>query len=194
MAAGARMNPIIDLTFSRDWTAEILPRRALILPQRHFTYPREAEEIERGALEVLIHPADADPFLATCALGFGDPSAPTGIWSCPGPRQICVLSGGYAYLIDTANPQQFMHLPLRPVLEVRSLSEQNLLLFAGHHSLLAWGAEAEAWQSGRLSWEGINILDVDVDELHGLGWDLMTDRDIPFTVDLRTGKHTGGIS
>ena len=187
------MNPTIDLTFARDWTAEILPRRPLILPQRHFTYPREAEEIERGALEVLIHPADADPFLATCALGFADPSAPRGLWSCPGPRHICVLSGGYAYLIDTANPQHFTHLPLRPVLEVRTLPEQNLLLFAGHHSLLAWGAEGEAWQSGRLSWEGINILDVGIDEIHGLGWDLLTDRDVPFTVDLRTGKHTGGI-
>ena len=41
--------------------------------------------------------------------------------------------------------------------------------------------------------EGINILDVANDEIHGLGWDLLTDRDVPFTVDLRTGKHTGGI-
>jgi hypothetical protein len=28
--------------------------------------------------------------------------------------------------------------------------------------------------------------------LHGTGWDLHTDRDIPFALDLTTGHHTGG--
>lgn len=31
----------------------MLAARPLILPPRHFVYPRDAEEVERGALEVL---------------------------------------------------------------------------------------------------------------------------------------------
>jgi hypothetical protein len=27
--------------------------------------------------------------------------------------------------------------------------------------------------------------------LHGFGWDLLTDRELPFTIDLRTGENTG---
>ncbi len=183
--------PTIDLTFPHTWTAEILPQRPLILPKRQFVYPRHAEEVERGALELRVNPADAEPFLATCALGFADPAAPTGLWSCPNPQWLCAVSGGYAYLVNTASPEQFTQVEYRPVLEVRALAEHKLLLFTGHHSLLAWGAQGQAWQTARLSWEGVQITRIEGDELHGIGWDLLTDSDLPFTVDLRTGAHYG---
>src|ERR1700676_4488463 len=114
--------PHIDDSFHHTWQAEIVPARPLILPRRHFIYPREAEEVERGALEVLVRPVNqplerlnperspsaqdsalesAQVFLATCALGFRDPAVPTGIWSAPNPNELCAVSGGYAYLIDT---------------------------------------------------------------------------------------------
>src|SRR5579871_1105225 len=56
--------PIIDFSFPHTWTAEILAARPLILPPRHYVYPRDAEEVERGALEVLIRPLankESDP-------------------------------------------------------------------------------------------------------------------------------------
>jgi hypothetical protein len=183
--------PTIDLTFPHTWTAEVLPQRPLILPKRQFVYPRHAEEVERGALELLVHPADAEPFLATCALGFADPAAPTGLWNCPDPAWLCAVAGGYAYLVNTASPEQFTQVEYRPVLEVRALPEHRLLLFTGHHSLLAWGAQGQAWQTARLSWEGVQITGIKGDELHGIGWDLLTDSDLPFTIDLRTGTRVG---
>jgi len=91
--------------FPHNWHAEILAARPLILPTRHFVYPAQAEEVERGALEVLVRPGALDSstpsreFLATCALGFRDPAMPTGLWSCPNPDEICAVSGGYAYMI-----------------------------------------------------------------------------------------------
>jgi hypothetical protein len=180
----------LDLTFPHAWTAQILPHRPLILPRRQFVYPRQAEEVERGALEVQIHPAGAEPFLATCALGFADPAVPTGVWSCPNPAWLCAVAGGYAYLVNTAQPEQFEQIEYRPVLQVRALPDHQLLLFAGHHSLLAWGTHGKAWQTARLSWEGIEITGIEGHELHGTGWDMLSDRDVPFTVDLRTGAHT----
>lgn len=181
---------IIDFTFAHDWTAEILPSRPLILPRRQFTYPRHAEEIERGALEVMVRPANAEQFLATFALGFADPSVPTGLWSCPQTQWLCAVSGGYAYLVDTAQPDQFTQVEYRPVLEVRVLREQNLLLFTGHYALTAWGAEGKAWETARLSSEGVQITKIEGSQLYGTGWDMRSDQDVPFTVDLRTGAHT----
>ena len=67
-------------------------------------------------------------------------------------------------------------------------SSMKLLLFGGHHSLEAWGSEGRVWQSPRLSWEGFEIMEVSGDLLHGTGWDMMTDSDVTFTVDLRTGE------
>jgi len=198
--------PVVDLSFAHSWQAQILTARPLILPTRHFVYPRQAEEVERGALELLIRPAagqvgecnpkpplgaqsspSAAEFLATCALGFLDPAVPTGLWSTPNPEEICAVSGGYAYLIDTTAPERFTMLACRPVLEVRPLPTQGLLLFVSHRAILAWGREGQAWQSETLSSEGVEIASIDGDVLHGLGWDILTAKEVPFSLDLRTG-------
>jgi hypothetical protein len=182
--------PIIDLSFPYRWQAEILAARPLILPTRHFVYPRAADEVERGALEVMIRPEapDATPFLATCALGFRDSAAPTGLWSTPKPEEICAVAGGYAYLIDTTAPERFTMLPYRPVLEVRAAVQENLLLFGGHHAILAWGAGGQAWEPARLSDEGVTIAGIDGGLLRGTGWEMKSDREKPFTLDLRSGR------
>jgi hypothetical protein len=178
----------VTLAFPHSWRAEILPKRPLIKPLRCYTYPREAEEVERGALEVMVQPAGkALKFLATFALGFADPVTPTGLWSCPNPDELCAVAGGYGYIVNTLDPASFTHLAFRPVLEVGSLPEQNLLVFVGHQALMAWGANGEAWQTRRLSSEGLRITEIGGNELYGFGWDLLSDREVPFIVDLRTG-------
>lgn len=182
--------PTVDLTFPHDWHATALAQRPLISPPRHFTYPRKVEEVERGALELMIRPSTGQgEFLATFALGYADPAVPTGVWAFPNPQWLCAVAGGYAYLVDTANPQEWQMVEYRPVLAVTAILSQRLLLFSGHHSLTAYGHNGKAWQTGRLSWEGFEILDTRGHILTGLGWDLMTDREFKFEVDLLTGNH-----
>ncbi len=189
--------PIVHLIFPHEWQAEILPARPTILPARHFVYPRDAEEVDRGALEVLIRPqaasdtAPAQPFLATCALGFRDAAAPTGLWAAPNSLELCAVSGGYAYLIDTARPERFTMIAYRPVLEVRALEREKLLLFVGHRSMLAWGADGVAWETGKLSDEGLTITGIEDGVLRGTGWEMMSDKEKAFAVDLGTGKIRG---
>jgi hypothetical protein len=183
------MNPIVDLSFPHRWQAEMLAARPLILPPMHFTYPRDAEEVERGALEVLVRPETSDVFLATCALGFRDPSVPSGLWSTPEPEKLCAVSGGYAYIIDTTAPEQFTMIPYRPVLEVRAVVENSLLLFVGHRSILAWGRDGQAWESERLSDEGVTIVKIENGILHGVGWEIRTDKETPFALDLASGQR-----
>ena len=180
----------MNLSFAHQWQAQILPQRPVILPRRHFVYPKEVEEIERGALEVLIRPdgTNGEPFLATCALGFRDPAVPTGIWSAPNSRDICVVSGGYAYIVDTEEPERFTMLPYRPVLQVKAVVEHGILLFVEHRTILAWGAQGEAWQTPKLSDEGVTITGVEGVFLHGLGWHMIADKEKPFKLDLRSGS------
>ena len=218
--------PTIDLSFPHRWEAEILPARPLILPPRHFVYPRAAEEVERGALEVLARPkfvaipelgapepalslskglpvletwdtkalspdpsvSNPQPFLATCALGFRDPAVPTGLWSTPKPEDLCAVSGGYAYIIDTTAPERFTMIEYRPVLAVRPIVALALILFVGHHSIVAWGRNGEAWRSPKLSDEGVTITSIEDTALHGVGWEMTTDKETPFTLDLRNGQ------
>ena len=182
--------------FARNWSAEILAAPPLIAPARQFTYPRqiagEEDALARGALQVMVLPAGSGNFLANCALGFTDPSMPIGIFACPNPQEMCAVAGGYAYVIDTAQPERSTHIALKPVVEVKPLAAQGLLVFSGFHSLIAWGHDGLAWESARLSWEGVRITGVDGNTLHGMGWNLLTDREVEFSVDLLTGHHRGG--
>jgi len=184
--------------FARTWRAEILKGAPLIAPARQFTYPREVageeDAMARGALQVLVHPESGGTFLATCALGFRQAAMPTGILGCPNPQEMCAVAGGYAYVLDTSAPERSTHIPLKPVVEVRSLVEEQLLVFVGFHAIAAWGASGMAWQTGRLSSEGVRVNEVGGGELRGFGWDMRTDKEVEFAVDLRTGGHTGGIA
>lgn len=184
-------------TFDRSWSAKILQAAPMIAPARQFLYPRliagEEDALSRGALQMMVRPTEGAEFLATCALGFTDASMPTGVYSCPNPAELCAVAGGYAYVIDTTQPERCTHLKLRPVVEVHTLITQQLLLFVGFHSITAWGRDDLAWESGRLSWEGVRILGVEGGTLRGLGWDLMADRDVEFSLDLATGLHRGGV-
>ncbi len=188
---GTGRRPTVDLSFPHRWQAEVLTARPQILPARRFVYPREAEEVERGALEVLIRSdaADAQPFLATCALGFRDPAAPTGLWSTPKPEELCAVAGGYAYLIDTAAPERFTMIPYRPVLEILPAVAEGLLLFAGHRSILAWGRAGQAWESEKLSDEGVTLGGIEGGVLRGTGWEMSTDKETAFALDLATGSR-----
>ena len=182
--------------FPRNWSAEILKTPPLIAPARQFTYPKqiagEEDALARGALQLMVRPVSGGMLLATCALGFTDPAMPTGVFACPNPHEMCAVAGGYAYVIDTAQPEHCTHIALKPVVEVRSLVAQKLVLFVGFHSILAWGQNGLAWESARLSWEGLRIMSIDGDMLHGFGWNLVTDREVAFSLNLLTGQHQGG--
>jgi hypothetical protein len=182
-----------DTTFPHDWQAEILEAPPLIAPKRHYIYPQAVEEVERGALQIYLRSRpEAEFAMATFALGFADPSLPHGVWSCPNRRQMCAIAGGYAYVVDVASPEKWMQIPYRPVTWVDAAPDHKLLLFASFHRLWALGAEGKAWETGRLSWEGLRVAGIDGQHLHGFGWDLETDSEVPFTVNLTTGQHTGG--
>lgn len=183
-------------SFAQDWTVEILKTPPLIAPARQFIYPQqisgEEDALARGALLLIVRPASGGMFLATYALGFTDPTMPTGVFACPNPQEMCAVAGGYAYVIDTTQPERCAHIALKPVIEVRMLVASGLLLFVGFHTIVAWGRNGLAWESGRLSWEGVRITSIDSNVLHGMGWNLPTDREVAFSVDLLTGQHQGG--
>lgn len=190
------MSTPAEAVFPRSWSARVLTSAPLIAPARQFMFPThvpgEEDALQRGALFLEVRPEDAPPFLATCALGFRDPALPSGVWSCPALADLLAVAGGYAYRIDTRQPDKTDLLEQRPVTAVLPAVEEKLLLLAGFHDVLALGSEGVHWRSARLSWEGITLEGVRGGQLHGRGWDMFADAEVPFVVDLRTGAHTGG--
>ena len=183
--------------FARSWRAERLVAAPLIAPARQVVWPMrvpgEEDALARGALQLMVRPRVGGAFLATCALGFQDPSMPTGVFGCPREDEICAVSGGYGYVADTTEPERCAHVNLRPVVEVHEAVEAGMLVFVGFHGMVAWGMGALAWETRRLSFEGIRVVEWGAETVTGFGWDWKTDKDVEFVVDLRTGEHRGGV-
>jgi hypothetical protein len=183
-------------TFAQSWTAEVLTSPPLIAPARQLMYPMritgEEDAMERGALQLLVRPASGGSFLATCALGFREKFLPSGVFACPAPDDMLAVAGGYAYLVNTTTPERCVHLPLRPVTQIVPAADEGMILLAGFHTVAAVGAEGLLWETAKLSWEGVKLGEIRDGKLHGQGWNMQTDRDVPFTIDLHTGEHQGG--
>ena len=190
------MKAAVHEFFPHSWSAKVLEAAPLIAPARQFVYPLyvpgEEDAMGRGAMLVEVKPAAGGLFLATCALGFREASLPSGVFACPRKDDLLAVAGGYAYLVDTLAPAASLHLPMRPVTAMLAAPEDRLLLLAGFHNVLAVGENGIAWESERLSWEGIAMTEVVGGALHGTGWNMQSDKDVPFVLDLRTGKHSGG--
>src|SRR5579884_3165736 len=101
--------------FPHDYRVRLLAARPAILPVRYFVYPKLVDEIEKEALLLEISPNAGASWTGAFALGFAEPSVVTGAFSCPNPCWICVIAGGYAYLVNASAPAEFVHLRPRPV-------------------------------------------------------------------------------
>jgi hypothetical protein len=181
--------------FARNWTAEILQTAPLIAPARQYVWPMriagEEDALARGALVLMVRPAVGGNYMVTCALGFRDPSVPSGVFGCPSPDEICAVAGGYAYVANVRSPERCVQIAMKPVVEVHPAVAAGLLLFVGFHTILAW-RDGVVWETGRLSWEGVRVTAVTETEAVGFGWDLRGDVEVEFRVDLRTGEFVGG--
>ena len=200
MSLGSRIGA--KLLESSHWSVRMLPGAPLIAPARQFVFPRavpgEEDALARGSVYFEIRPKGEPTFLAQCALGYASPHVASGLWPVPavdsgkdGSSPECLaIAGGYAYLLTPGNPRETELLAMRPVTEVVSSAEY--LLLAGYHDVLVRAADGLTWRSPKLTWEGLTLLSLEGTRLTGAGWDLSTDEEVPFTLDLATQELHGG--
>jgi len=182
-----------DFTFPHSYEARILDGPPPVHPlEKLYHFPIELEEGDRAGTYVRVVPRQGRAWSGFFALGFNSEQVVNAICTCPDPDSICVVVGGYAYVVNVTEPSRWFQVEQRPVVDLRVVLNEAMILFAGFTSLTAVGKTGIAWQTERLSWEGVRITSVEDGKLHGFGWDVMSDQEVPFEVDLKTGKHTGG--
>jgi hypothetical protein len=171
---------------ARD-VVQLVPREPV------FFFPAEIEpEIERVPAVALRVTTAAKTWVGVFAKAFESAHVSNGLWACPDPQSLFVVAGGYAYIVNAADPRQWQKLDANPITDVRPVRERELLVFADYLTLTAWGRSGTVWSTERLTWDGLRITEVTADKLRGFGWDLQADREVEFVVDLATGSHRGG--
>lgn len=187
--------PVVSIEFPATWQAKILAGEPLIKPARSFVLPQavpgEEDAMARGALWLQVRPRVGGTFLVQCALGFASGNVLHGIWATPDPDVLLAAAGGYAYGIDTVAPEHSTLLPLRPVIGAHAVHEPAALVLVGFHAAYILQAGAD-WLSPRLSWEGVTVTGSTNGMLHGTGWHMPSDRELPFSLNLHTRELTGG--
>lgn len=184
-----------DFTFPHNYEIKILESAPPVHPvEKLYHYPVELEEGDRSGVYARVVPNRGPAWFGFFAAGFDSPQVMNAVCSCPDPDSLCVVAGGYAYVVKSSNPAEWRRIEQRPVIELRAVTDQQLILFSGFTSITALGPAGIAWTTERLSWEGIRISQIQSGKLQGFGWDALADKEVPFEVNLKTGGHTGGAS
>lgn len=182
-----------DFTYPHNYDAKLLSEPPPVHPlEKLWHYPMKLEEGDRTGTYVRVVPQRGPAWTGFFALGFNSEQVVSAICACPDPDAVCVVVGGYAYVMSVLDPSRWFQVEQRPVVDLRVASKAELLLFTGFTSVTAVGKSGIAWQTEKLSWEGVRITAVDSEKLHGFGWDAKSDQEVAFEVDLKTGKHEGG--
>src|ERR1700694_1569760 len=184
-----------NFVFPRNYEAKVLESYGLVNPvEKLYHFPAMLDEGDRSGIYVRVVPQKANSWVGFFALGFESEHAARGVYSCPDPDSLCVVVGGYAYLVNIVDPARWMQLEQRPVMDVKPVPEFNLLIFVGGTTISTVGKSGWLWTTGRLSWEGITISEIKDQVLYGTGWDALKDKEVPFELNLITGRHSGGTN
>jgi hypothetical protein len=182
-----------DFTFPRDYEIRILEAAPPVHPlEKLYHYPVELEEGDRNGIHLRVTRKAGPAWVGFFAQGFDSDHVVNEVCSTPDPESFCAVVGGYAYIVKAGHPAQWLRIEQRPVVDLRVLTQQGLLLFAGFTSITAINRSGIVWTTERLTWEGLTITEISGDLLRGRGWDALADKEAPFEVDLKTGKHIGG--
>jgi hypothetical protein len=133
-------------------------------------FPRPKNRAEHNGLWLRVRAKSGKAWIGVFASDHNSPPAFSRVLSSPDSESVCVVSDGSAYIVKAEQPDEWEQVPITPVLDVRPLLEQKLLLFADFIRLAAYGSNKLAWRSPRVCWDGLKITNVTSDIIEGTGY------------------------
>lgn len=182
-----------DFSFPRQYDSEVVDE----LPSRevppHYYYPGGTLAGGGDGVLVRVTPEGGAGWIGTFAFGKYGKNAVTKVLGMPDPGRLCVVSRGAGYLVSVRDPRSWEVVRAIPVIDVRSIPEAGLVVFANFTELVAYGAEGVRWRTKRLTWDSMKLTEVTDEKIVGEYWDIRSEETRTFEVDVRTGAHRGGV-
>ena len=158
----------LDLTFPANYQVELVNE----LPgagQQVLYFPGGNTQGGKDGSLLRFHSDGAD-WLGCFAFGQSSYSL-TRVLSSPNPDCAFVVSKGAAYWVNAASPEHCQTLKFFPVLGVRALSDEGLLLLSDFTTLGLLASDGTVWQSPRLCWDELQIREITGSVVSGIGYD-----------------------
>lgn len=178
---------LIDVGWPREFDIDILPGLPPGGPAP-LQFPASASPRGREGLVVRVSQAEST---WDGNFQFGDGTL-TAVYVTPSPHHLCVVARGCGYWVSANDPGVYEVIDAYPVKEVRPLRDIGLLLFVDYTDIEAYSAGGRTWASGRVSWDGITIMQADERGVLGRAWDAVAEKEVGFFIDPRSGRLEGG--
>ena len=182
----------IDQSFERYYDCQVLTETAPTQTP-HYFYPGATTQGGLDGLILEVRPSRGTAWIGTFAFGNISKTGVTGVFTMPNQREICVVARGEGYLVNVEAPTTWQTIRAVPVIEVRPVAQHELVIFANFTELFAYGLTGLLWRTKRLAWDGLTLLSVSENSIHGEYWDHASNAKKDFVVDLQTGNHVGGL-
>jgi hypothetical protein len=185
----------IDLSFRHDYEIKVLKgaiydtRGPMDSPGNFLSWYGTAQKTG-----YLVTPRGGEPWIGVVAAGpFPSLSPMNSLFSCPNPRDFCIVLNGQALIVSTERPGKSVSVPCAPVLDVKILPEINLMLFSDYTGVVAWGPNGLEWRTCPVAFNGVEILYSDENYIYGSTLDEDGPNPYaPFQIEVKTGRTTGG--
>jgi hypothetical protein len=182
----------MDTTFGHSYECEQLsetPGMTIL----HYYYPGASTQGGRDGILVRVYSHGGQPWLGTFAFGRLSSDGVSGAFTMPDPDRLCVVARGEGYIVSANAPALWEPVRSVPIMDVRPIRGQEIIVFADPWELVAYGQTGIKWRTGRLAWDGLRITEVTDRFIKGEFRELDDEAIGSFIVDLATGTHQGGI-
>lgn len=181
---------IVDLTFQNNYSIKIIEELGI---GEQYYFPSANTQGGKDGLIVEVISSEGKSWIGVFAFGEISPNGLSGLYSTPNPNKFCIVSKGSGYIVSSNNPKDWQEVKAIPIMDVRSIKQQKIIVFADYTELIAYDEVGIRWRTERLAYDSFKIIEVTDYNLKGEFWDIRNEAYKTFEVNLTTGSQVGGI-
>ncbi|GGF23845.1 hypothetical protein [Flavobacterium limi] len=174
---------IIDLSFQSNYSLELLEKLGT---DNRYYYPGDASCGGKDGLIVKVIPSQGESWIGVFSFGEISYKGLCGVYTTPNPDKFCVISRGSGYIVSSFNPNDWNEVQSIPIMDVRSIKSQNIIVFADFTDLIGYDKNGIKWHE-RVANDGFKITEITDTYLRGEFWDIRNETNTTFEVDLLSG-------
>ncbi len=150
-------------------------------------YPADSAAGGKEGLLLRFQPQQGGAWIGCFAFGSDAPDAPTTVVSSPDPSTAFVVARGAGYAVHPDAPETCDPLPVFPVLFVKVVPEQKLVIFGGQTALAVYGPRGLSWFK-RVVQDELKVQRIGDRSIYFTGWDAAEGKTIEGCIDLGSGE------